>query len=76
MVACLGKPNEAHLALLQEARRPVVVVLDGDAWEEGEALSLRLRFEGLRAGFVRLPPKTDPDEVSPALVWDWARASL
>jgi DNA primase len=62
-VAVLGKPSEPQIWALADAARPVAVVLDGDAWSEGEALAMTLRLEGQRAGSVRLPPKTDPDEV-------------
>lgn len=62
-VAVLGKPGEGQIKALAEARRPVAVVLDGDAWEEGMWLAYRLRFEGAKAGFVKLPPGKDPDEM-------------
>jgi hypothetical protein len=62
-VAVLGKPSRIQVAMLEGAARPVVVALDGDAWAEGEMLGLRLRFRGVRAGSVHLPPCTDPDEV-------------
>lgn len=64
-VAVLGKPSESQIAAFAAARRPVVTVLDGDAWEEGWALGMRLKYERHdgRAGSVRLPPKVDPDEV-------------
>ena len=75
-VAVLGKPTEAHIEAFKLARRPVCVVLDGDAWQEGEMLALRLRFEGVRAGALRLPPKTDPDEVDPDELRELARQSL
>jgi hypothetical protein len=71
-VALLGKPSDAHVEKLARARRPVCLVLDGDAWELGWSLAARLRFEGARAGSVRLPPKTDPDEVPV----DWLRAEV
>ena len=61
--ALLGKQSEPQVQLLVKAKRPVVVVLDGDAWEQGWMLSLRLQFEGQVAGAVRLPPGVDPDEV-------------
>lgn len=70
-VAVLGTPSESQVDVLASARRPVVIVLDGDAWEKGEWLSLRLRFEGAQAGHVRLPPGKDPDEVD----LDWLRAA-
>jgi hypothetical protein len=62
-VALLGKPSDPQVWALADAERPVVVVLDGDAWREGDALALRLKLEGQRAGSVRLPAKLDPDEV-------------
>jgi len=63
-VACLGKPTRAQYEILCETTRPIVVALDGDAWEEGEALSMRLKLAGKRAAFVRLSPKTDPGNLS------------
>lgn len=75
-VAVLGKPTSDQLALLAEARRPVVVALDGDAWQEGMVLALQLRALGARAVWLRLPPRTDPDQVSPALLREGARAAL
>jgi DNA primase len=62
-VATLGTWSEAQVQILREARRPVAVVLDGDAWRKGEALSMKLKLYGVRAGFVRLPPTLDPDDV-------------
>lgn len=63
-VATLGKVTGPILSLLCNARRPVVLVPDGDAWRAGDALMLSLRAAGVSAGCVRLPPKTDPDEVA------------
>lgn len=64
-VAVLGKPSGAQVDMLAAARRPIAVVLDGDAWGEGEALALELRLRGKRAGFVKLAARVDPDEVDP-----------
>jgi len=75
-VAVLGKASENHVEMLAGCQRPVVVVLDGDAWLEGLALAMRLRLHGQRAGSVRLPPKTDPDEVPFEWVREEARRSL
>lgn len=69
VVACLGKPSHRHVELLKETRRPLAVCLDGDAWEEGYALAMRLRLAGARAGFVRLPATEDPCSVD----HDWLR---
>lgn len=69
-VALLGKPKQEQLTSIAAASRPVVVVLDGDSWEEGEMLALRLQLDGARAGWVRLPPKEDPNSVDPAWLWE------
>lgn len=61
-VAVLGKPSGEQIEALMLSPRPVVWLLDGDAWEEAWALTARMRFDGKRTGFVRLPPKLDPDE--------------
>ncbi len=75
-VAVLGKPLESQLELLVRARRPLAVCLDGDAWGEGQALTWKLRVHGKRAGNVKLPPKTDPDECPRAWLEDEARRML
>jgi DNA primase len=62
-VGCLGKPTEEQIEILSTARRPVVSLLDGDAWTESEALALRLIVSGVRAGWIRFPPRTDPNTV-------------
>lgn len=62
-VAILGKASESQMDALMTAKRPVVIVLDGDAWVEAYAMATRLRLRGKAAGYVRLPPKLDPDEV-------------
>jgi len=75
-VALLGKVSMMQWDLLLATQRPLVIVLDGDAWREAQAMTLRLRFEGLCAGWVKLPPKIDPDEVDRDwLLWN-ARCSL
>lgn len=61
--ASLGKPGDYHRRLLLDARRPIAVCLDGDAWEEGWALAEYLRLNDKTAGAVRLPPATDPNSV-------------
>lgn len=69
-VAALGKPTADHFETLCHARRPVIVCLDGDAWEEGRALAYRLRLRGVRAGWVRLPAGEDPNSVDPTWLRD------
>lgn len=71
-VALLGKHSPAQLDQLHEARRPLAIVLDGDAHEEGEMLALRLRFDGMRAFSVKLPAGRDPDEMGS----EWLHAQL
>lgn len=75
-VAVLGMPSEKQVLLLSKSKRPLVVVLDADAWEKGYALSMRLRLEGCRAGCVKLLDGADPDEVDRSDLWEWAQASL
>lgn len=62
-VAVLGSASELQVQALLAAKRPVAVVLDGDAWRSGVALAQRLQFDGQQAGAVILPPRLDPDEV-------------
>lgn len=75
-VAVLGKPSHEQIEAMSLSKRSLVVVLDGDAHEEGHALALKLRRYGVTAGSVRLPPKKDPDEVDPADLWEAGKASL
>jgi hypothetical protein len=75
-VAVLGKPTDPQIFALAESARPIAVCLDGDAWREGEALALRLRLEGQRAGSIRLPPTKDPDEVDRAWLQEEARSVI
>lgn len=75
-VAVMGMPSERQVQILATSTRPLVVVLDADAWEKGLMLSMRLRLEGCQAGCVRLLDGADPDEVDPAWLWEEARASI
>jgi hypothetical protein len=65
-----------QLDSLLAARRPVVSVLDGDAWLEGYGMAMMMRTYNVRAGAVGLPPLTDPDEVPRDLLMAAARESL
>lgn len=69
-VALMGKPSALQLTMLGQACRPVVVVLDGDAWREGEALAWSLGVEGIDARSVHLPPTMDPGEVDSHALWE------
>ena len=62
-VALLGKASPPQFDMLVASPRPISVVLDGDAWREGYALAMRLRLAGQRAGWVKLPPGLDPDQM-------------
>lgn len=56
------------LAECRASGRPVVFLPDGDCWRDGDAYALAARAAGLRAGSVRLPPRTDPNEVPAELM--------
>lgn len=71
-VASLGKPTAEHFKKLCLAVRPLVIVLDGDSWEEGRALMMRLRLRDVLAGYVRLPAGEDPNTVDPT----WLQAQV
>lgn len=74
--ALLGKCSNEQLDALMGAKAPLVIVLDGDAHEEGWALAQKLRFAGKRAGSIRLPPGVDPDAVDPDVLAAAAKRSL
>lgn len=64
-VACLGKPSHEHLPILLNARRPIVVMLDGDAHEEALTLALQMQVQYSReVYFAKLPPLTDPGDLN------------
>ncbi len=75
-VASLGEVSELQVEALMSAHRPVVNVFDGDAWEKGFGLTMRLRIFGRTAGCVVLPAGKDPDEVDTGDLWEAARQSL
>lgn len=70
-VALLGKPSPAQFEMLMNARRPIAVVLDGDAHREATSLAMGLRLEGKDAVALQLEPGVDPDEC-PEEVWQRA----
>lgn len=75
-VAVLGKPTDDQLDALASCKRPVAVVLDGDAFDDGWAFAMRLRLAGQRAGSVKLPPRIDPDEVDHDVLRDAALRAI
>jgi DNA primase len=74
--ALLGKPTRVLREVLAIALRPIAMVLDGDALDDGLATALHLRLMGKKAGCVWLPPKTDPDELPRKEVLKAARACV
>lgn len=75
-VAVLGKPLESQIAKLASSPRPKVICLDGDAFEEGLMLALKLRMLGARAGNLKLPPRIDPDQIPAGRLLDAGWRSL
>lgn len=69
--AVLGGESDRQVEILSKSRRPLVVMYDGDAWRKGEALAMRFALMGLKAGWIKLPPGKDPDEVTR----DWILAN-
>jgi hypothetical protein len=76
VAACLGKPTDPQLDKLATARRPLVMLLDGDAWIESRACAWHLQHEGRRASWLRLPPRSDPAELDPGVTRELARAVI
>lgn len=75
-VACLGKPSEEQRELMLEATRPLVIAFDGDAHQEGWSLGLWLQFNGMLAASIRLPPKSDPNDVDRKWLVEEARKAI
>lgn len=75
-VAVLGKPTHGHIEALSNCPRPVVFALDGDAWEEAWGLTLQLRARGQKAGWVKLAPGVDPDEIPTDVLLQAAQEAL
>lgn len=75
-VALLGKPTEKQVGLLLQARRPVCMCLDGDAWRLSRAVALKLHLLGQHVGFVKLPPGKDPNDLSPDYLFRAAQESV
>jgi hypothetical protein len=68
-VACLGKPTDRQVDIIARAKRPVVMLLDGDARLENRSTLLRLQLRGANVRAAYLPPATDPGDLSvPAFI--------
>lgn len=75
--AVLGMPSEEQMELLLQCSRPVVFVLDGDAWRVGHQKALELRLSGKPdVGSIRLGPGMDPDELTTLELMEQALDSL
>lgn len=64
-IAAFGKNvTDEQIVVLKQIHRlgcSIVVALDGDAWQEGQVLALRMALHGIRGvRWCKLPPKTDP----------------
>jgi hypothetical protein len=63
--SCLGKPSHDQFSMLLSAKRPIVMALDGDAWEESWMWAQRLQLRQKQASYIRLEPKQDPNDLQP-----------
>ena len=75
-IALLGKPTELQEDLIVKAVRPVCMLLDGDAWRLSKAVAIRLMLRGCTVGFVKLPPKRDPNDLEPERLMQAAVTSV
>lgn len=75
-VACLGKPTMAQHTLLKRTTRPIVVIMDGDAWREGWALAQHFVISGKVAASVRLLAGKDPGDIPREVLWKMATEAL
>lgn len=63
-IACLGKPSHKHMAMLKQAKRPVVLMLDPDVSNLSWQVALTLEVSGVRSRFAKLPAGKDPGKLS------------
>ncbi len=75
-VAVLGTYSEYQVQLLLQSKRPLVVVLDGDAHDLAMGFALKLDLYGAHVGCIRLPGRKDPDEMTLQWLYEEAYASL
>lgn len=64
VVGCLGKPGDDHMRVLARSHRPIVFVLDGDAWRLAatSAKLLAFRRRDVPSAYFQLPPCQDPND--------------
>ncbi len=63
-VASFGKNvTDEQILLLEDLKEKIIVCLDGDAWEEGYGLYLRLLMRGVNCNWCKLPPGEDPGKL-------------
>jgi len=58
-VAALGKPTSEQKEKLAKHARPMLIILDGDAWREGLSIARELRRKGAEAYAIALEPGKD-----------------
>lgn len=75
-VALLGTPSQTQINMLAKSSARLCVVMDGDAWELGARIALRLRLYGACAGSIRLPVGLDPDDTDREKLHALARESF
>ena len=75
-VAVLGTWGDRQAKMLLNAKRPVVAVLDGDAWRKGHALAIYLQLHDIPSGYVKLGPRLDPDDYPRKQIFELAERSL
>ena len=67
----MGKPTIDHMNAFVTAKRPIAFCLDGDAWEEGKALSQRCMIRGKQDAYhVKMLPGEDPNSIDPDWLWE------
>lgn len=74
--AVLGTWGPEQMDKIRRARRPVVWVLDGDAWRKGEAAAMAQEIMGIRGGWLKLPPGKDPDNMDRGWIREMARRAV
>lgn len=76
-VASFGKAvTDEQIDVLLSLNRPIVICLDGDAWEESRALAARFWLRGREdTRWCKLPPGEDPGTLGHR-VWEFIQPAL